>query len=127
MNEAFDFGLRIRELRESKNMSQEMLGKIIGRSKPVISSYENNIKTPPLDVLIKLSGALNVSIDYLVGIEKKNELNTNGLSSSQIELLVMIADELRNNSRTSRSLSVKQQNILSRIINEFCFNNQKEH
>ena len=35
--EVFDFGLRIRELREACGMSQETLGKKVGRSKPVIS------------------------------------------------------------------------------------------
>lgn len=59
----FDFGLRIRELRKSRNMSQEDLGRRIGRSKPVISSYENNIKIPPLDVLISISTVFNVSLD----------------------------------------------------------------
>jgi len=40
----FDFGLRIRELREQHKMSQEQLGRKVERSKSVISSYENNIK-----------------------------------------------------------------------------------
>ncbi|MBQ2752742.1 MAG: helix-turn-helix transcriptional regulator [Firmicutes bacterium] len=69
----FDFGLRIRELRERRKMIQEELGRRIGRSKPVISSYENNIKIPPLDVLINISAVFNVSLDYLVGIDK-NEM-----------------------------------------------------
>ena len=56
----FDFGLRIKELREAHNMSQEALGRRVGRSKPVISSYENNIKIPPLDVLINLANVFNV-------------------------------------------------------------------
>ena len=38
----FDFGQRLRELREQRHLSQEAMGKIIGRSKPVVSSYENN-------------------------------------------------------------------------------------
>ena len=42
----FDFGLRIRQLRERNKMSQEELGRRVGRSKSVISSYENNIKIP---------------------------------------------------------------------------------
>ena len=65
----FDFGLRIRELRESRHMSQESLGRRIGRSKPVISNYENNIKYPPLEVLISIANVFNVSLDYLVGKE----------------------------------------------------------
>ena len=76
----FDFGLRIRELRESRHMSQESLGRRIGRSKPVISNYENNIKYPPLEVLISIANVFNVSLDYLVGIEKKDALYINNLN-----------------------------------------------
>lgn len=51
----FDFGKRLRELREQHHLSQEAMGKIIGRSKPVISSYENNLKLPTLDVLMSIA------------------------------------------------------------------------
>ncbi len=67
----FDFGQRLRELREQRHLSQEAMGKIIGRSKPVVSSYENNLKLPSLDVLINIAALYNVSLDYLVGFEKK--------------------------------------------------------
>ena len=61
-------------------MSQESLGRRIGRSKPVISNYENNIKYPPLEVLISIANVFNVSLDYLVGIEKKDALYINNLN-----------------------------------------------
>lgn len=67
----FDFGKRLRELREQHHLSQEAMGKIIGRSKPVISSYENNLKLPTLDVLMSIAALYNVSLDYLVGFEKR--------------------------------------------------------
>ena len=82
----FDFGLRIRELRESRHMSQESLGRRIGRSKPVISNYENNIKYPPLEVLISIANVFNVSLDYLVGIEKKDALYINNLNEKHDHL-----------------------------------------
>ncbi len=91
----FDFGLRIRELRESRNMSQETLGRRVGRSKPVISSYENNLKTPPLDVLINMANVFNVSLDYLVGIEKKETVSVDGLTPSQVETVKRVIYELR--------------------------------
>ena len=115
----FDFGLRIWELRESRNMSQETLGKRIGRSKPVISSYENNIKTPPLDVLIKISNEFNVSLDYLVGKEKTEALYTDGLSNSQIELLKMIIEEFQDKNSLFKGLSIRQQKILNLLLIEF--------
>ena len=91
----FDFGMRIRELRENRSMSQEVLGKRVGRSKPVISSYENNLKTPPLDVLINMANVFNVSIDYLVGIEQRETLSVDGLSPSQTDAIKRIIDEFK--------------------------------
>ena len=79
----FDFGQRLRELREQRHLSQEAMGKIIGRSKPVVSSYENNLKLPSLDVLINIAALYNVSLDYLVGFEKKEMVSVDGLTESQ--------------------------------------------
>ena len=79
----FDFGLRIRERREQHKMSQEQLGRKVERSKSVISSYENNIKVPPLDVFTQIAVVFNVSLDYLVGIDKNEMVSVAGLSDAQ--------------------------------------------
>lgn len=99
----FDFGMRIRELRESRSLSQEALGRRVGRSKPVISSYENNLKTPPLDVLINMANVFNVSLDYLVGIEKKETLSVDGLTSSQTDAIKRIIDEFKDKRERDRN------------------------
>ena len=66
----FDFGIRLQQLRMSRNMSQAALGKKINRSKSVICAYENNLRIPPLEVLTDIAVFFNVSLDYLVGIDK---------------------------------------------------------
>lgn len=58
---------RLKELRSSKNLTMEQLGKEINSTKGTISNYENGNKKPSLDMLIKLADYFNVSIDYLVG------------------------------------------------------------
>lgn len=115
----FDFGLRIRNLRETRKMSQETLGRKIGRSKPVVSSYENNLKTPPLDVLVNMAGVFNVSLDYLVGIEHKETLYTNGLSDAQIQILKIIIEEFNSGGVSTGGLSDRQQKILNLLLVEF--------
>lgn len=115
----FDFGLRIRELREARHMSQEALGKRVGRSKPVISSYENNLKLPPLDVLIDMANVFNVSLDYLVGKEKTKSLNTNGLNQAQIDSLQLIIDEFREQNKAVTGLITRQIKILNDILVSF--------
>ena len=58
----FDFGNHLRMLRERYGISQEELGRRVGRAGSVISNYENNLKLPSLDVLITMSEIYNVSL-----------------------------------------------------------------
>lgn len=65
-------------LRKQKRFSQAALGKAIGTSGDIIGRYERNIMTPSIEVIMKISDTLGVSIDYLVG--KTNlELDQNTL------------------------------------------------
>lgn len=115
----FDFGLRIRELREQHKLSQEQLGGKVGRSKSVISSYENNIKVPPLTILTQLAVIFNVSLDYLVGIDKNEMISINGLSEQQKTLLQTIVFEFKDTSNTLDGLTQRQQEILNGLMKEF--------
>ncbi len=58
---------RIKKLRESKNISQGKIAKdlLIGQS--TMSEYENEVKQPPISVLIKIADYFDVSLDYLTG------------------------------------------------------------
>lgn len=71
-------GEHIMLLRKQKRFSQAALGKAIGTSGDIIGRYERNIMTPSIEVIMKISDTLGVSIDYLVG--KTNlELDQNTL------------------------------------------------
>ena len=91
----FDFGLRLQQLRMDHNMSLADLGKKINRSKSVICGYENNYKTPPLDVLVQLAVIFNVSLDYLVGIDKKEMVSVDGLNDGQKEIIHSMISEFK--------------------------------
>ena len=115
----FDFGLRIKELREQHKMSQEQLGRRIDRSKSVISSYENNIKIPPLDILTKIAVIFNVSLDYLVGIDKNEMISVAGLSDTQKDILQTIVFEFKDTTKYGDGLTERQQEILNGLMKEF--------
>lgn len=91
----FDFGYRLRELRENKELTQTQVAKRLSLSKTTISGYENNIKTPSLDVLVKLSILYGVSSDYILGLENRKLLQIDGLTTNQEEILKMILKEFR--------------------------------
>jgi transcriptional regulator with XRE-family HTH domain len=62
-----DFPNTLRSLRNEKNYRQEDIAEVLGLSKQVISNYENGLREPSFDILIKLSEFFNVSTDYLLG------------------------------------------------------------
>ena len=52
--DAFDFGLNLKKLRKSRGWTQEEFSKILGVHKDMVSKYENNLKTPSLERIIKI-------------------------------------------------------------------------
>ncbi len=58
--------ISLRNLRESKNLTQEQLAQLIGISRKTISAYETGRAVPSITVLKKLSRVLNVSTDILL-------------------------------------------------------------
>ena len=60
-------GLRLKLLRENRNLSQAKMAKEIGVSQPVVAKYEQGIIYPSYPMLIKYADYFNVSTDYLLG------------------------------------------------------------
>ena len=69
-----DFHLRIRQLRKAKGLSQEELGKRFDVIKQTVSNWENGVSTPSYKVLIELADFFQVSIDFLLGYQIKNNV-----------------------------------------------------
>ncbi len=114
----FDFGIRIQELRMKHNMSQEALGKKLNKSKSAICGYENNTRVPPLDVLINIAVLFNVSLDYLVGIDKNEMVSINGLNDNQKDLAYKLVDVLKHPSTPTKGLSTKEKELLDLLMEE---------
>lgn len=60
-------GERLFKTRRARGFSQQNLGKKVGISKRMIAHYEGDNGVPPLDSLIKIAEALNVTVSYLLG------------------------------------------------------------
>ncbi|MFU0832080.1 MAG: DNA-binding helix-turn-helix protein [Oscillospiraceae bacterium] len=99
----YDFGYRLRELRKSKHLTQTQVAKRLNLSKATISGYENNIKTPSLDVLVKLSILYGVSADYILGLENRKLLQIDGLTPNQEEIIKSLLKEFKKtNAKTTQ-------------------------
>lgn len=70
--------MRLKEARQAANMTQEQVAKAIGIPKKTYQNYELGYRDPGSDVLVQIADCLNVSIDWLLGV---NEQPQNGGSS----------------------------------------------
>ncbi|MBE7012616.1 MAG: helix-turn-helix transcriptional regulator [Ruminococcaceae bacterium] len=59
--------MRLKELRQQKNISQLKLAMDLNMSQNTISRYETGERKPGISELILLADYFDVSIDYLVG------------------------------------------------------------
>lgn len=62
----YDFGSRLKAIRNQRGLTQKKLAEEIGKSVQAVSSYERNSQIPPIEVMISIADVLNVSLDYLV-------------------------------------------------------------
>lgn len=116
----YDMGARLQALRKAKGWSLEALGRKVNKAKSVISGYESNLRTPPLDVLTSLAALYGVSLDYLAGIDKREMLPIEGLTDAQRSLVQTIVVELQSpNPRGARTLTPRQLDILNSLLYEF--------
>lgn len=91
----YDFGTRLKELRENKKITQTQLAKRLNLHKSSIYGYENNIRTPSLEVFSQLALFYGVSTDYLLGHDNRNTICIDGLTDRQIEIINLLLLEFR--------------------------------
>lgn len=78
-----DLSMRLRQLRVDKHLRQEQVANLIGVTKGAVSAYENDIRQPSYDVLIRLANLYRVSTDYLLGRQDMRMLDISGLTSAE--------------------------------------------
>ena len=86
---------KIKKLRLSYNLCQEVLAKTLGVCKQCVSNWENDNVLPSIDMLIKLSRFFNVSADYLLGLDERTDLDVTGLTDAEIAHLKLLIEDLR--------------------------------
>lgn len=65
-------GQKIKEIRQSKNLTQDNLAEMVSCNTSHISNIENNHTKVSLNVLLAIANALNTSIDYLLSNQYEN-------------------------------------------------------
>lgn len=90
-----DFGNKLRAIRLQNNMTQAQLSQKLGVTKSVVSAYETGLRMPSYDILISISQLFKVSTDYLLGIERKQELDLSGLTDEEIAALINLIKAMK--------------------------------
>ncbi|MCI9530468.1 MAG: helix-turn-helix transcriptional regulator [Lachnospiraceae bacterium] len=92
--EKFEFSTRIKELRESLQMTQTQFSEFIGIKQQTLSGYERGIMKPPLDVATFIARKCHVSIDWLCGLsDKKRHTDSVETYSELYDCLLSIGEK----------------------------------
>lgn len=83
----YDFGVRLRQLREDRGLSRAALAKKLNVSKETIYRYENNVQDPSFQRVRQLAAILDTSIDYLSGLDDCYTIRVSSLTEEQRKAL----------------------------------------
>ncbi|MDD6763704.1 MAG: helix-turn-helix transcriptional regulator [Clostridiales bacterium] len=99
-----DFAEKLKALRKGKNYSQQQLAEKLFVSSSLISSYEQDLRMPSLEMLVKLSHEFGVSTDYLLNLDRQKTINVEKLTDHQIAVVSEIVNEFLNLNNTKDAI-----------------------
>jgi transcriptional regulator with XRE-family HTH domain len=82
-------GIRLKQVREERELSQQELADRVGVTNKQIWRYENGLNLPTADVLARMAKELSVSMDYLAGLvdEPQGRAGEDRLSPNERKIL----------------------------------------
>lgn len=96
--EVYDFGLRLKELREAKKLSQKDIATRLNVVPSTINGYESNTITPSLKQFARLAmlyKLYNTSMDYMMGLDNRICFYLDGLSEEQQQTILDVVARLK--------------------------------
>ena len=104
--------LRLKELRSAKGVTQKQVATGINCSTVTYGRYENGIRQPSMETLVRLAEYYNVSLDYIYG---RGPMPESALSDDEfrlIQLLRQAPPAIRENFLAFASFSVQKREAL---------------
>lgn len=74
--------VRIRQLREDHDLTQQQVADMLGMKQPQYYRYEQGYRDIPTDILIKLADYYNTTTDYILGRTSEEKISTSGKKST---------------------------------------------
>ena len=95
---------RLKQLRLEKDLRQDQLAKLVRVEKSSISMYENDVRQPSYEVLLRYADIFGVSVDYLLGRTTDRSLDLSGLTAADIALITKLVDSMAAKNRKLEEL-----------------------
>lgn len=89
------FGDRLKELRTSRGISQEDLGKRLGVTKQTVSNWEIENVTPALDMFQNIVSFFHTTPNYMLGYDLRDTIDVTGLTKDEISHLMLLVDDFK--------------------------------
>lgn len=99
-----DLSVRLRQLRTDKRLRQEQVADLIGVTKSAISAYENDIRQPSYDILVRFANLYRVSTDYLLGRTDDRVIDVSDLTASEVALVSELVNSMSNKNKKLEEL-----------------------
>ena len=90
-----DFPRRLKHLRKDKHLTQVQVAERIGVTASMVSSYETDIRLPSYGVMLRIADVFGVSVDYLLGRQKKRFGDISDLSEEEASVVCDMVNILR--------------------------------
>ncbi len=91
-------GNNLYKLRKKAKLTQEELGKLLNISNVSYGAYERNESLPPVDKLISLANFYHVTTDYLLDMEKIEQINFK-FTLEEIEIIKAAIEIIKKSSK----------------------------
>lgn len=82
-----DLAPRLRQLRLEKHLRQDQVAALIGIDKSTVSAYENDLRQPSCEILVRFANLYRVSVDFLLGRNDNQTMDVSGLTGAEIALV----------------------------------------
>ena len=85
--------MNLKELRQKKKLTQVEMGKILNITGPTYNGYETGKYEPTIETLCKLADYFEVSLDYLIGREYKDDIGYLTFNQKNIVMVIKKLNE----------------------------------
>ena len=110
------YELRLKELRENKNVTQKKLAEYLKITRSAYSGYETGNRQMNYEILCLLADYFSVGIDYLLGRYETNPMPVNKKETRIIELYRLLDERGKATVESTLNFEYEQSNVKKQAI-----------